>query len=143
MPPRGDLSEIKSLLISKPSTPATSWRLPQFIKMKNHRRNNRALSMPRISVSLVIISATQAFLPAPSSRHQPSRFTSSTTTTTSPSTSTCPIRMSFMADSSDYKPGQSDYGETGGDDGLNPSAPLAIENSKAEATMAPRTWAII
>ena len=35
--------------------------------------------------------------------------------------------MSFMADSSDYKPGQSDYGETGGDDGLNPSAPLRGE----------------
>lgn len=39
--------------------------------------------------------------------------------------------MSFMADSSDYKPNQGDYGE-GGEDGANPEAPLRGEVDMAD-----------
>eukprot|EP00579_Thalassiosira_antarctica_P013713 CAMPEP_0201944222 /NCGR_PEP_ID=MMETSP0903-20130614/52696_1 /ASSEMBLY_ACC=CAM_ASM_000552 /TAXON_ID=420261 /ORGANISM="Thalassiosira antarctica, Strain CCMP982" /LENGTH=379 /DNA_ID=CAMNT_0048487151 /DNA_START=73 /DNA_END=1209 /DNA_ORIENTATION=- len=84
-------------------------------------RTNRA--MPRLSLSLVIsiISATQAFIPAPRQH---------TLTPCVTSSSTCQ-RMSFMADSSDYKPEKSDYGD-GGEDAANPDAPLRGEVEMAD-----------
>eukprot|EP00581_Thalassiosira_minuscula_P008002 CAMPEP_0183711714 /NCGR_PEP_ID=MMETSP0737-20130205/7147_1 /TAXON_ID=385413 /ORGANISM="Thalassiosira miniscula, Strain CCMP1093" /LENGTH=396 /DNA_ID=CAMNT_0025940281 /DNA_START=92 /DNA_END=1282 /DNA_ORIENTATION=- len=82
-----------------------------------------------------IISITQAFLPAP---RQQAPLTIPSQCTTPPSrTSTChpqpqPLRMSFMADSSDYKPEKSDYGEGGEDGSKPPGSPLRGEVEMAD-----------
>lgn len=72
---------------------------------------------PSIFFAVSIISSTQAFVPTPP--HPPN----------APLTPTC-LRMSFMADGSDYKADKSDFGE--GDDGKAASDPLRGEVDMAD-----------
>lgn len=80
---------------------------------------------PSIFFAVSIISATQAFLPTPP--HPANAPLPSFVTSTS--TPTC-LRMSFMADGSDYKADKSDFGE--GDDGKAASDPLRGEVDMAD-----------